>query len=223
MSWFVHMTARRLHVDPPVANSLTACLECDLIQRVRDLRPRERARCPRCGALLRRRRENSIGRALALALAAFVLFVLANSFPFMQFELNGRIQENNLLSGVVELYRWGRAPLALLVLGVSVAAPLLKILATLYVLASVHFALPARRLTNVFKTVEFLRPWAMMEVFMLGVLVAIVKLSDIATIVPGLALYSFAALIITMAASDVALDSEAVWRKLERRAHAGWQ
>jgi paraquat-inducible protein A len=67
----------------------------------------------------------------------------------------------------------------------------------------------------VFRAVETLSPWSMTEVYMLGILVALVKLADLATIVPGIALYSFVALIISMAAADAALEPEQVWERLE--------
>lgn len=196
--------------------TLIACLECDLVQNLPALRAGQRARCPRCNATLHTERANANTKVLALSLTGLVLFTLANSFTFMRFELNARVQENSLISGAYELYDWGRAPLALLVLVVSILAPLIKLLAQTYVLGALHLGLRARHLMRVFRLVEWLHPWAMMEVYLVGVLVAIVKLSEIAIIVPGLALYSFSALIVIMALSDITLEPRPVWDALGR-------
>ena len=111
----------------------------------------------------------------------------------------------------------GMWTLAMVVFIASILAPLLKLLALLYVLLPLHFGRQPWRMAQVFRWIETLHPWAMTEVYLLGVLVAFVKLSDIATIVPGVALYSFAALIVVMAATDAALEPEAIWERLEPR------
>ncbi len=201
----------------PVADTLVACHDCDMLYRKRPLREGEKARCGRCGALLYTRKPNSIERSLTLALAALILFVLANAYPLLNFQFQGRVQQSSVLSGVRELYAQGMWALAVVVFVASILAPLLKILALLYVLLPLHFGRPPWRMAPVFRWIETLHPWAMTEVYLLGVLVAFVKLSDIATIVPGVALYSFAALIVAMAATDAALEPEAIWERLETR------
>jgi len=102
------------------------------------------------------------------------------------------------------------------VFGVSILAPLLKVLGLLYVLLPLRFHRRLPHSTRVFRMVETLRPWAMTEVYMLGILVAVVKLADLASIEPGLALYSFTALILFMAAADAALEPHEIWERLER-------
>lgn len=194
---------------------LIACPDCDLLYRRRPLQSGEKAHCGRCGALLYQCKQDSLERTLTLALAALILFVLANAYPLLAFKFRGRVQENEVISGVSELYQQGMWELALLVFGVSILAPLLKILGLLYVLLPLRFGRRPWKMASVFRLVETLHPWAMTEVYMLGILVAIVKLSDIATIVPGIALYSFAALILVMAAADAMLDPDIVWETLE--------
>ncbi len=204
-------------VEKTMANytQWVACHDCDLLQRRRPLDYGEIARCARCAALLYQRKRNSRDRTLMLTLTGLVLLVLANSFPFMTFKLEGRVQENTLITGVLELYSAGRWELAALVFGASILAPCLKLLGMLYVLLSLTFDRQSGKLAVVFRAIETLHPWAMMEVYMLGVFVAIVKLSQLATIVPGIALYSLAALILTNAAATAALDPSVVWKKLK--------
>ena len=104
--------------------------------------------------------------------------------------------------------------LAALVFVVAIFAPLLKLLTSLYVLLPLHIGRRPWRLATVFRWTESLRPWAMMEVFLLGIIVAYVKLSDLATIELNVALYAFVALIIVMIAADSALEPHAVWERL---------
>jgi paraquat-inducible protein A len=197
--------------------SLIACHDCDLLYRKRPLQEGERVCCRRCGALLYQHKRDSLERTLTLTLASLVMFILANVYPLLAFKLQGLVEVNEIISGVKELYVQGFWELALLVFCVSILAPLLKILSLLYVLLPLKFNRRPWQLGPVFRLVETLHPWAMTEVYMLGVFVAITKLSDLATIVPGTALYSFGVLIVLMAAADAALDPDIVWERLEVR------
>jgi paraquat-inducible protein A len=196
---------------------LIACHDCDLLYHQPPLKEGQKLRCPRCGAVLCQHRRNSMERSLTLALAALILFVLANAYPLLSLNLQGRGQDALLITGVWELYRQDMIELAALVLCVSILLPLLKILSLLYVLVPLRFHGRAWRLPMVMRIVDRLHPWAMMEVYMLGVLVAIVKLASLASIVPGIALYAFAALIVVMAATDASLEPHDLWEQLGRR------
>lgn len=197
-------------------HSLTACHDCDLLYRKHSLREGERAICSRCGAVLYQKIHDSLDRTILLSLTNLILFVLANTFPFMSFQLQGREQVTVLTSGGIELYHQGFGELALLVLAAGVFFPLVKILGTLYVLIPLKMNRRVWKARETFKIVELLTPWAMMEVFLIGVIVGYVKLIDMANIVLGISLFSFAALIIFVAMAAAALDSEEVWERLER-------
>jgi paraquat-inducible protein A len=197
--------------------SLIACHDCDLLHPIQPLRDGQRALCMRCGAVLYRQRRDSLERALTLTLTALILFLVANFYPFMDFKIQGRVQESTLISGVIGLYKDGYWGISGLVLLTSIVFPLSKILAMLYVLLPLKFNRPVAHGAAIFRMVETLTPWAMTEVYMLGVLVAYIKLTKLATIVPGVALFAFAALIIVMAAADVVLEPHLVWRKLESK------
>ena len=203
---------------PPPGAPIMACHECGLIQRMRALPDGASARCPRCGAALYRERHASIDRVLMLTLAALILFVLAHSFPFMSFSLEGREQVSTLLTGVVQLYRDGMWPLALLVFGAASLVPLLKLLGNLYVLLPLRLGRRPWGSAAVFRYAEVLHPWAMMEVYLLGVIVAYVKLTDLARLELGLAIYSFGALILVIIAAEAALDRRKVWERLGAQA-----
>lgn len=198
-------------------HELIACHDCDLLQRQVALQPHEVARCSRCGSVLYRCRNNSINRTLMLSLAALIMFVLANIFPFMTLELHGRQQGCLLITGVIELYKSEMFGLSLLVFLINILFPLLKIIGNLYVLLPLQYNWRPWKISQVFRVVETFAPWAMTEVYMLGVLVAYVKMEEMAVIIPGLALYSFAALIIFMTAASAALSPRVVWEQLDHR------
>lgn len=152
--------------------------------------------------------------AIALNTAGLVLFAVANAFPFLSFELEGRIQTSTLITGVREFLNQGLWPLAGLVFAVTIAIPLAKMLGTLAVLVPIRLGLRVPGLGRLFRLVELMHPWAMMEVFMLGVLVAYVKLTDLATLELGPALFAFAALIFILAAAESLTEPSEVWAAL---------
>ena len=197
---------------------LVACEDCDLLHRLGEVPEGGAARCRRCRGTLRRRPRNGLEHTLALALAAAVLFVVANSFPFLSFEMRGRVTETTLVSGVVDLYQQGRETIAVLVFFTIVLAPLCQIALFLWVLLPLHLNRVPWRLPDAFRLLRHLQPWSMMEVFIIGMLVAIVKLMGMATIVPGLALWSFVLLMFVIAGASSSFEPEAVWERVE--AHA---
>ena len=163
---------------------------------------------------------DSIDRTLALALASLGLFVLANVFPFMTFSLEGQVSENRIITGVLELWAGGSLALAVLIFSVSILAPLIKILLLLYLMVPLKLGRVPWGLARSYRLYEGLREWGMLEVYMLGVMVAIIKLTQMATIVMGVAFYSFAALMLTTTASGAALDPRIVWARLAPRGGA---
>lgn len=197
-----------------MTNSLIACTDCDLLHQMQPLQGSQKAKCTRCGNVLYRENKHGFEVTLTLTLTALILFVLANSFPFMTLQFGGREQISTIFSGVVELYERNMWGLSLVVLLTSIVIPLTKILCLLYVLISLKNNRHPWGLVPVFRFLETLTPWSMIEIYMLGVLVAVVKLASMATIVPGIALYSFACLILVMTTADATLESRAIWEQI---------
>jgi len=195
--------------------NLIACHECDLLQRLPERQGSYVAKCSRCNALLHRGVENSIDRTLALTLAGVVLFVVANSFPFLAFKMQAQETQTTLMTGVLDLYNQGKWEISILVLLTTIVVPLLQLLILLYVFLPLKFNRVPWNMAAVFRIAQDLSPWSMMEVFLIGILVAIVKLVGMAQIIPGLALWSFALLIVTLAAAAANLDSQVVWDRVE--------
>ena len=195
--------------------NLIACHACDLLQRRVALPVGASARCPRCGEVLYRNRPNSIERTLAFALAGVVLFLVANTFPFLSLEIQGQVTRTTLWSGTKELYDHGRPLVAILVGITTIVAPALQLLGLLYVLVPIKFGRTPRHLATVMRTLESWHPWAMMEIFMLGILVAMVKLASMAEIVLGTAIWAFAVLIVVLAAAMSSFEPDLAWQRLE--------
>jgi paraquat-inducible protein A len=196
---------------------LWECLDCGQRQVMPALRPGTVARCLRCNRLLRRARRDPLGRALALNLAALVLLGIACLMPLMTVSAGGMNLSANLFSGPKSLRSDGLWELSAVVLFTSVAAPVAKVVAMTYVLAGLQLRRPWWHLRQVFAWIEWLRPWSMVEVYLLGVFVAYVKLIDLVHIELGPALYALGALMLAMVAADAVLDRQAVWEALDRQ------
>lgn len=197
-------------------STLMACHECDLIHRIKPLPRKGVANCIRCGSVLHRDKPNSIERTLAYSLAGLVLFVLANSFPFLALKTDTQLHQTNLITGIAVLYDQGMQGLAILVMITTILAPAAQLLGMLYLILPLRRNHTPPHFATVFRFLRALQPWSMMEVFMLGILVSIVKLAKMAAIVPGIAIFSFFGLIIVLAAATVALDPHELWHRWER-------
>ena len=199
------------------ATTLVACHECDMLYQVGPLAEGGVATCRRCGGVLLRHKRNSLDRTLAFAMAGLILIIVANTFPFLALKSEGIVQETTLITGVEELYRQDMRSVAVLVFLTSILVPFVYISGLLYVLIPLKLNRLPWNLPLVFRLLGHIQPWGMMEVFMLGILVSIVKLAKMASIVPGIALYSFVALIFVLAAATASLDPHIVWDRLEHR------
>ena len=197
--------------------NVVACHDCDLLNRL-PAGTEATLVCARCGAVLQRHRTNSIDRSLALILAALILFIISNSFPFLAMKSGGFTQETTLLTGIRELWKQELYGLSSLVLLTCVLVPLAQIAGLLYILAPLKWAVrPAPHAVRVFRLVQEVAPWGMMEVFMLGILVALVKLGKMAIIIPGISVFSFGVLIFVMAVAFSSLDPPLLWDRLDLR------
>ena len=201
---------------PTLSTRIRECHGCGLFQQAPPTGRHGVASCPRCGTELHRHRVNPQGRALALAVTGLMLFTLACWMTFLTLDVKGREQTTWLISGPVELDKFGMWELAIPVLAFTVLAPVAKLLALAYVLTGLRFGLKFPLMHFAFRCVELLTPWAMVEVFLLGVFVAYTKLVDIAPLHVGGAVYALGALMVVMAATDSVLDRDDVWENLER-------
>lgn len=198
----------------PKAHALIACHDCDLLQREIPLAAGATAYCPRCGAELYRNQPDSLTRSTALLLAAAITFLVANVFPIISLDSQGQHSSTTLLSAVETLWREDMPIVALLVLVTTILAPAFEIFTLLFILSFTHCGLRWRGLKPLLRMALATRPWSMVEVFMLGVLVSVAKLAHLAHISPGIALWSYVALILLFAAAMATLDSRELWARM---------
>ena len=196
-------------------DTFIACHECDVIHHIKTLPSKGTAHCIRCGAVLYKHKTNSLERTLAFTLAGLILFVLANSFPFLGLKIGAQVRETTLITGIEELYLQGMQVIAILVLLTTVLVPFTQLMCLFYILLPLKFGRLPKRLPWVLRLLQHLQPWGMMEVFMVGILVSVVKLAKMAKIIPGISLYSFLALIFVLSAMTVSLDAHLIWQKWE--------
>lgn len=171
-----------------------------------------RVRCIRCRAELYRTNSASIDTAIALAVSALALLLLSNAYPLVALQLNGSYRATTVFGAALGLYRQGYSLIAALVLLTTVLIPLFQIVSLLYVLLPLRKNRRAPRQNELFRALTRLRPWAMSEVFMLGALVALVKLSALAQVVPGIALFSYGALMLMLSALTSITPTEQFWQ-----------
>jgi paraquat-inducible protein A len=188
-----------------------------VIHRIKPLPAKVAAHCIRCGAVLYRHKPNSVERTLAFAFAGLILFILANSFPFLGLKIGSQFRETTLITGIYELYVQDMQVIAVLVLLTTVVLPFTQMMCLFYILLPLKFGRVPKRLPRVFRFLNSVGPWSMMEVFMVGILVSVVKLAKMAKIIPGISLYSFLALIFVLSAMTVSLDSHLIWQKWEEQ------
>lgn len=203
-------TDKRQHQD-----SLIICHECDLLQHQPQIEHHGNLLCSRCRAVLFRSIPDSIERTIALSIAGLILFVVANLLPFLSFEIASKVTHTNLMTGIKELSLQGEWLLAFLVLFTTVLAPAIQLGLMLYICIPLALGRPAAGTRPAFRLLQQLRAWNMIEVFMIGILVALVKLAMMATIVPGIAMWSFMLLIFIITAATASIDGRVVWQRLE--------
>jgi paraquat-inducible protein A len=201
---------------------LRECRDCGQMQVVPPLRPASLVACRRCDAVLRRTRRDPIGVPLALYCAALVLLIVSCTMTMLSVSRVGLSHKADLFSGPVGLTEHGLWPLGLLVLFTTIGAPMVKVVGSIYVLGGVLMPDPPRHLRTVYAWMEHLRPWSMIEIYLLGLFVAYVKLSALVQIDIGVATYALFALLLTIIAADVLTDPQAVWEAMDSRGLTVW-
>ena len=196
---------------------LIACHECDFLHNIQPVPADGKALCSRCGALLYQNIPNSLEKALALNLATFMLFIMVNVYPFISLKASGRIEETLFTSSIMTFYHMGMGEVGLLVFLTSFLFPFLTFGGMLYILLPLKFGYRPWRMASVYRLVQNLTPWSLLGVFMLGLLLSMIKLRDLATVIPGISLYLFAVLLVVSSAANSNLDVSVIWPHMKLR------
>jgi paraquat-inducible protein A len=174
----------------------------------------EKAVCPRCGYLLHRAREQSIERVLALSVAGLILAAPANFLPLIGIRFMGNSNESTLWAGTVGLFSEGFWMVSVLVFLASICVPLLNISLAFFISVHLYLKRPHPNLAHWMRWLQHLEEWAMLEVYMLGIIVACVKLADTADVHLGFGLYAFVALLLVNAMLTTSLDECLFWQRI---------
>ncbi len=173
--------------------------------------------CSRCGTRLHSRKPNSLSRTWALTLTAYILYIPANLLPIMTVTMSGKGEPDTIFSGVKELVTGGMWPLALLIFFASITVPVLKLLTLTYLLLSVHFKSswrPKER-TTLYRITETVGRWSMIDIFVIAILVALVKLGSLATIEAGAGGVAFGGVVVITMFAAMSFDPRLIWDALE--------
>jgi paraquat-inducible protein A len=200
--------------------ALIVCGTCGQAQEARPagLRPGEALECCRCGALLVEEKRGSLSTTGALALAALILYVPANLYPILRMNWYGSYTENTVWDGVVSLARSNQWIVALIVFFASIVIPLAKIAGLFFLVASSRTGTPRWALarTRIYRFIDVIGPWAMLDVFLLAILVALVKLGQFATVLPGPGLLAFTCVVVLTILASASFDPKLIWRAAEQ-------
>jgi len=194
-----------------------ACKTCGLVHAFEPLRPGTMAGCRRCGSRIAKRTPDSLHLTAAFTLAALILYVPANIFPILRLNMYGATSENTVWQGCVRLFTDGDYMVAIIVFLASMLIPFLKLVGLFFLVVSTKLNFSRWKLprTWIYRIIEAIGRWAMLDVFVMAVLVSLVKLERLATVIPGKGLVAFAAVVVFTVFASACFDPQLIWEKEE--------
>jgi len=193
------------------ASGMAGCHTCGKVS------PVSLGKCPRCGSSLHLRKFNSIRTTIALMLAAAALYIPANILPIMTVVELGDVSTNTIVSGIKTFWRQGAYPIALVIFAASIMIPLLKMIALtwLCLAASGKLKPSPGMLGKIYWFTELLGRWSMIDIFVVGILVALVQLGNYMTITPGPGALAFAGVVVLTMLAAMSFDPRLLWDRLD--------
>jgi paraquat-inducible protein A len=201
-----------------LAASCASCHDCGLLSRL-PVTGAHGVRCPRCGAELHGRKARSLERTWALVIAAAICYVPANLLPVMTVTSLGKRESDTIMSGVVYFLTHGMWPLAVVVFTASVFVPLLKLGNLVFLLISVQRSSswrPVER-TRLYRITETIGRWSMVDIYAITILVALVRLGNLATIEAGAGAVFFGAVVVSTMLAAESFDPRLIWDRSDAR------
>ncbi|MGR3888452.1 paraquat-inducible protein A [Pseudomonas sp. 1152_12] len=191
------------------------CTEChELNKQEADT---EEQLCTRCGALVHTRRPNSLTRTWALLITAAILYIPANLLPIMTVNSLGQGDPSTIMAGVIQLVQHGMFPIAAVVFIASILVPTFKLVGIGLLLFSVqrHQPLSARQRIVMYRFIEFIGRWSMLDIFVIAILVAVVNFGRLASVEANLGAAAFASVVILTMLAAVTFDPRLIWDNTE--------
>lgn len=192
-----------------------ACPDCDLLQNIPELAPGSKARCARCACTVATRRSDPIDLPLALTATAAIALIVANTTRLMGLSAVGRQANTTIIGGAHEMWIQGEQITALIVAFCAVIAPAGYILFMLTVLLAARRPPAPRWVGEMLRGAEFMRPWSMNEVMMLGILVALIKIAELATVEADAGMFAIGVMVILFPAIMATFDPEEIWQRVK--------
>jgi paraquat-inducible protein A len=192
-----------------------ACHECDLLQRVPELPPGGKARCSRCGNTVAARPSASLDRALALTVTAVIVFIIAHTTSLMGLSAVGRSSSTTIFGGVLQMWEDGERITAVIVMFCAGIAPGAYLAFMLAVLLAVRRPPAPLWVGEMMRWGHHMHPWSMNEVMILGILVALIKIAELATVEAGTGMYAMGGLVVLFPAIALSIDEHDTWRRIE--------
>jgi len=205
-------------VTTAFASACTPCHACGLLCRLAG-HGAAAPTCPRCGAAVHARKPRSLERTWAFVIAAAVCYLPANALPIMKVTSLGRAQADTILSGVIYLLAHGMWPLALVVFTASIFVPILKLVILVSLLVSVQRGSawrPVER-TRLYRLTEAIGRWSMVDIFVVTILVALVRLGNLATVEAELGAVFFGAVVVLTMLAAESFDPRLIWDRSSAR------
>ena len=201
-----------------LAASCASCHECGMLSRLPHAGAHG-ARCARCGAALHARKPRSLERTTALLIAAALCYLPANLLPIMTVTSLGKVESDTIMSGVLFFIQSGDWPLAIVIFTASIFVPVAKIVILTFLLVSVHRGSrwrPVER-TRLYRLTEAVGRWSMVDIYVVTILVALVRLGNLATIEAGLGAVFFGAVVVLTMLAAENFDPRLIWDRSEAR------
>ena len=204
-----HLTARQA--------GMISCQDCHLVCRMPQLRKSSGMICPRCGSRIHQRKPNSLSRTWALVITALILYVPANVLPISITTAMGSSQGDTIISGVIYFIESGSWPIGLIIFTASIFVPVLKILALIYLLVSVQRKSQKRPLdrTRLYRIVEVVGRWSMVDIFVITIMAALIKLGVLANFKAGPAAVYFGAVVVVTIFAAMSFDPRLIWDNIK--------
>ena len=198
---------------------LISCKTCGLIQRLDHVPPGHKVECARCGELIFRHPGYSRALTASFSLAALFLYVPANIYPVLSMHYLGRETENTVWGGIHALWRDGMWGVAMIVFTASMLVPFLKLIGLFFVVTVPNSRWQILR-TRIHKTIELMGPWAMLDVFLLAIMVAVIRFGRFATVIPGPGIVAFTAVVVLTLLASASYEPRIIWKGKELEHYA---
>ncbi|MFJ7311537.1 paraquat-inducible protein A [Pseudomonas sp. NPDC098747] len=209
---------REPDVAVPLLGGWVACRECDLLLTAPTVHGGGIAQCPRCKHELYRHTPEILSRSMALSLCVLLLYVPAMFLPIMHLSLLGQSTRGTVWNGVTSLYESGMYAIAATVFLTGMAIPLVKVLCQLAVLMCIHFNVARGHGRLIYRCYRHLREWGMLEIYLMGALVSMVKLAGMAELTLGVGLACFIVLMLVQIWLEVTMSPQQIWSELSSEA-----